>query len=61
MKTTKKQVKEEWELIEKETKGLLKIVEKFIRKHYGPRCPTKAPLCPVCRVWIALDNLKVNL
>ena len=54
-------IKKQWELIEKENGLLLKQVEKFIKKHYGKRCEIKAPLCPVCRVWIAFDNLKVNL
>lgn len=57
----KKVLKKEWELIEKETNQILIMVEHFIKVHYGKRCSVKAPLCPVCRVWIAFDNLKVNL
>lgn len=49
-----------WELMDKKTNALLKQVEKLILKQYGRRCKIIAPYCPVCRAWIALDNLKVN-
>ena len=66
MKKIKKNKDEiRWEFLDKEldkeTEILLKGAEKFIVKTYGKRCKIFAPHCPVCRVWIALDNLRVNL
>lgn len=45
----------------KEIGEKLNELEVLIEKVYGKRCKTKANMCLVCRVWIAFDNLKVNL
>ena len=60
-KTKKNKDEIKWEFLDKETEILLKGVERFIMETYGKRCKIFAPHCPVCRAWIALDNLRVNL
>lgn len=56
-------MKKEWEfeMDDRMTKIALVRMEALILRDYGKRCKTKAPRCSSCRVWIAFDNLKVNL
>jgi hypothetical protein len=37
---------------------MIKKLEKQIKKDFGPRCKTRAYLCPCCLAYLALDILK---
>lgn len=39
----------------------LKALEHWITKHYGKPCKAFATQCSCCRIWLAFNNLKVNL
>lgn len=47
--------------LNKETKELLNIFEKFIIKGFGKRCKTQGIGCPTCRIWAIYDLLKLFL
>jgi len=32
-------------------------LEKWVIKHYGKRCKSYTPDCPVCRAWSSFDYL----
>lgn len=39
----------------------LNTLEAKITKEFGSPCKLAAPGCSTCRVWLAFNNLKVNL
>ena len=51
----------DFETDNKEAKRILRTLEVWITKNYGKRCKKYANGCPVCRVWLAFDNLKCQL
>ncbi len=54
-------MKYDFPIEEKEIRKKMDELEKLLVKYYGKRCKTSATQCLVCRVWVAFDNLKLNL
>ena len=63
IKKWRQMVGKEWDFEpeNKEINQKLKELEKLLIKFFGKRCKTKANQCLSCRIWIAFDNLKINL